>query len=154
MLRRRVKRTRGGRFQLNLAQEERILIQGLLDQLRTILESDDPGLRRVFPPAYTDEPEAEAEYRRLMHGDLVERHLVAFDTVSRTLQAKELDEEQLSAWLAAVHDIRLVLGTRLGVTEETLHEDIDPGDPAPPALALYDHLSGLEWEVVEALAGP
>ena len=40
-----------------------------------------------------------------------------------------LDRDQADAWLRALNDIRLVLGTRLEVTEDTYEEDVDPEDP-------------------------
>jgi len=111
----------------------------------------DPGLRRLFPPAYTDEPEAEAEYRDLMHEDLVERRRAALKTVTDTLEAAEVDADQLSGWLSAINDLRLVIGTKLDVQEGD-GVDIDPDDPDAATRAIYLYLSMLEEEVVEALA--
>ena len=66
-----------------------------------------------------------------------------------TLADPELTEEQLSAWLGAVNDLRLVLGTRLDVSEEPL--DIEADDPDAPAYAVYEYLGFLLSEVVDAL---
>lgn len=157
MARRRVKRGRRGRFQLDLPIEERSVLRQLVAELALVLTdetgvaSGDPGLRRLFPPAYTDEPEAEAEYRGLMNDDLVERHRASLATVSETIEATDLDEEQLNGWLAAINDLRLVIGTKLDV-QETDGVDIDPADPEAATRAIYLYLSMLEEEVLEALA--
>ena len=146
MLRRPVRRLRSGRFQVHLSSDERELLRSLPGQLKVLLGTDDPSLRRLFPPAYRDDEEQEAEYKRLTREDLLERHTAALDVMTGTVDATELSEEQLSGWLSAINDLRLVLGTQLDVTEDdiggetALHE-------------LYRYLSYLEEMVVEALAG-
>src|SRR5437660_1164595 len=130
MSRRRVKRGKQGRYQLDLPAEERAVLRQLVSELEImltgeVLASGDPGLRRLFPPAYTDEPEAEAEYHQLMHEDLVERRREALATVTATLEETDLDGEQLAGWLSAINDLRLVLGTKLDV-QEGEGMDFDP----------------------------
>lgn len=156
MARRRIKRARRGRYQIELPAEERAVLRQLVSELGMMLTGEemlgaDPGLRRLFPPAYTDEPEAEAEYRDLMHEDLVERRRAALKTVTDTLEAAEVDADQLSGWLSAINDLRLVIGTKLDVQEGD-GVDIDPDDPDAATRAIYLYLSMLEEEVVEALA--
>ena len=62
-----------------------------------------------------------------------------------------LDAETAGAWMRALNALRLVLGTRLDVTEDD-DRGIDPDDPDAPAWALYYFLSGLVDELVDALA--
>ena len=152
---RRVRRTRTGELQLRLRDDERELLRSLPGQLRQLVAEapTDPALHRLFPPAYREDAEKEAEYRRLMGDELQERHLAALAVMEETVDAERLTAEQATAWLSALNDLRLVLGTRLDVTEEALGTDVDPEDPRAPALALYGYLSWLEEQVVEALAG-
>ncbi|MDP8992685.1 MAG: DUF2017 domain-containing protein [Actinomycetota bacterium] len=154
MRERRIRRSRRGELTLRLPAEERELLRGLPAQLRSLLdeEPDDPSLRRLFPPAYTHAPEHEAEYRRLMGDELREKHLAALAVLEETSDAERLSEEQANSWLSAINDVRLVLGTRLDVSEDMLEQDVDPSDPRAPALALYGYLSWLEEQMVEALA--
>ena len=70
--RRPFRRRRDGRFEINLDPDERELVRSLLDQLRDLLLADDPNLRRLFPVAHADDPEAEATYQELVHGQLIE----------------------------------------------------------------------------------
>ena len=154
MLGKRIKRTRSGELQLRLPTEERQLLRDLPAQLRELLEDEpeDPALRRLFPPAYTQEAEHEAEYRHLMGDDLKESHLSALAVMEETVDAEVLTEDQAAGWLAAINDLRLVLGTRLDVSEEMVGEDYDPSDPRAPMLAVYGYLSWLEEQVVDALS--
>ena len=129
------------------------MLRSLPAQLREILPTDDPAVGRLFPPAYPDDPERSAEYRRLVRDDLLAGHLGALQVMESTLDARRLTEEQLVAWLSALNDLRLVLGTKLDVTEATYEREIPEGDPDAPGLALYLYLGWLEEQVVEALAG-
>jgi hypothetical protein len=152
VLRRPVKRSRSGRYQLHLSKDERELLRSLPEQLNAVLGEDDASLRRLFPPAYTDDPEREAEYQGLMREDLLGRRQAAHDTMARTIDAHDLDGEELSAWLATLNDFRLVLGTQLDVREDDRGDLGDMRD-ATPEYALYRYLTYLEEAVVEALAG-
>ncbi len=153
---RRITRGRNGEIRLRLPAEERELLKGLPAQLRTLVQEDpdDPALRRLFPPAYTEHPENESEYRRLMGDELRERHLSALAVLEETAGTDHLNEEQAHGWLAALNDLRLVLGTRLDVSEDPVEAegDVDPEDPEVAALGLYHYLSWLQEQMVEALS--
>ena len=151
MLGRRVKRTRKGEYQLRLPPEERDLLRALPLQLKELIGTDDPSLRRLFPPAYKDDPALEAEYRHYMADDLVASHERALDVMAATVDADVVNEEELVGWLRALNDLRLVLGTRLDVSEDMDPTDVDPDDPAAPAFAVYAYLSHLQEDVVASL---
>jgi hypothetical protein len=150
--RRRVSRTRHGTYALRLPGPERELLADLVDQLRDVLvvTTDDPSVRRLFPTAYHDDEERDREYQQLARDELLERRLAALATVEATATADELDDEELTAWLTALNDLRLVLGTRLDVSED--QEELDPDHPDAPVMAVYGYLSMLLGEVVDALA--
>jgi hypothetical protein len=146
-----IRKTRSGRYLITLGVDERNLLRILPEQLRTILgQTDDPGLRRLFPPAYSSpqHQEQQDEFRRLMTEDLVARHREALDVLEATADAGELDAEQLDGWMRALNSIRLVLGTRLDVTEED-----DPADHMTDEHALYYFLGYLQECVIAALSG-
>ena len=140
-----------GGFRFRLPVEERDVLRGLPAQLRELLQTSDPSLERLFPPAY-DDTEADDEYGELVRGELLEGKLAALAIVEQTVDAYRLTEEQLEAWLGALESLRLVLGTRLDVSEATYEQELDPSDPSAPALALYGYLSWLQEQAVEALA--
>ncbi len=116
------------------------------------MQTDDPSLRRLFPPAYPEDREADDEFRRLMRDDLLEGKLAALRVVEETAGAEHLSGEQLEGWLGALESLRLYLGTQLDISEGTFGEELDPADPAAPALALYGYLSWLQEEAVAALS--
>lgn len=148
----RIERDRKGGYRLRLPAEERELLRSLPGQLREVLKAEDPSLRRLFPPAYTDDTEADDEFRRLMRDELLEGKLAALLVVEQTAGADHLTGEQLDGWLGALESLRLYLGTQLDVTEQTYEEELDPDDPKAPALALYGYLSWLQEQAVEALS--
>jgi Domain of unknown function (DUF2017) len=150
--RRRIQASGEGSVRLRLPPEERELLRTLPAQLRSLLDEspDDPSLERLFPPAYDDD-ESEAEYRQLMRDELLDGRRRALATLEETLESDRLSPEQAQAWLTALNDLRLVLGTRLDVSEDELLERLDPTDPRAPALGLYAYLSWLQEQLVEAL---
>jgi Domain of unknown function (DUF2017) len=144
---------RGG-VELRLSRDERSLLAGVVAELRAMLEGvpGDPSLRRLFPPAY-DEAEDEEAYRELMGTELLEGRLAALDLVAQTLEHERLSAEEADAWLRALNDLRLVLGTRLDVQEDTFADELRQGDPRAPALAIYAYLSWMQEGLIEALSG-
>jgi hypothetical protein len=151
LFRRPIRRTRSGRYQVSLSDEERMLLRQLAPQLRAALaDPDAPGLRRLFPPAYGAEADADKqeEYARLMQEDLVERHGGALEILEQTAGAEELTLDEVDAWVRALNHLRLVIGTRLDVSE-----DDDPNTTDDPGHQLYYYLGYLQESVVEALSG-
>ncbi|MFN3256064.1 MAG: DUF2017 family protein [Ilumatobacter sp.] len=135
---------------INLGDDERAIIVRLLGELRALLTSDDqssPLLQRLFPPAFLDDPDKEAEYQRLMREELVASRVAQIDTVTDYLRpghAATLDESGINAFLQSINAVRVVLGTLLDVGE-----DDDPSDDEmTPEHQLYAFLSWLlDWTV-------
>jgi hypothetical protein len=142
---------REGKFLLLLPEGERELMLQLLGELRTLLKlgPEDPRLRRLYPAAYSDDEEKEAEFRRLTHEELSSGRLAAIDTVERTIADDELAPDQLTAWMHAVNALRLVLGTMLDVGEDDPFT-VDPEDPNAHEYMLYGYLGLLLEEIVQA----
>jgi hypothetical protein len=149
---RRIRRTRKGDYELRLPSNERAVLRQLAEELRELLPTDDAAVRRLFPPAYGDDPEADEEYARLMHDDLLAERTEALDTFERTLDARRVSEEEMLSWMASVNDVRLVLGTKLDVTEEMYEREIDEHTPNASMLAVYHYLGWLEEQMVAALS--
>ena len=147
-----VRPLREGGYRLALARAEREALLELCRELRELIDADDEAVGRLFPSAYRDDPAASAEYDRLVRGELTAARLDALRTVERTIEANRLDEAELAAWCGALNDVRLVVGERLGVTDEIYERGIDPRDPRAPELALYAWLTWLQGWIVEALA--
>jgi len=150
-----VRRTRRGDFELRLDAKERDVLRALPGQLRQLLEdedpSSDPAMARLYPPAYLDDPIRNLEFERLAGDDLTSQRLQAIERVEATADAERLSEDDVLAWLGVLNDLRLVLGTRLEITEETTESDFPPGDPRASAFALYAYLTWLVDAIVGAL---
>ena len=149
-MKRIIKRGRDGRYQVRLTDDQREMFADLVAQLRDLLVSgEEDGTRRLFPPAYADDAEREAGYRALAHDELLEKRFAALDVVESSAWSTSLTEDELNAWMGAINDIRLVLGTRLDVTEDM--DVISADDPRAPAYAVYLYLTHLLAEIVVAL---
>jgi hypothetical protein len=157
MLGYRVWRRGDGRYELRLPPAERAILAQLPEALLPVLENARDGAgaapeaARLFPPAYPDDAEAERSYREVVHQDLLGHHRGALETVSATVDSKFLDDEQAASWLAALNDVRLVLGTTLGVSEDgvpALKNEIDGA-----RWSLYGYLSLLVEQLVGAMSG-
>ena len=121
----------------------------------------DPALARLFPDGYTDDPDASADFRRYTEPGLRSAKRARLETAVATLGDHPgkvvLDTEQAEAWLGALNDTRLVLGERLGVTEEIedLVASLEGDDPRLALLWVYDRLTYLQESLVQALwTGP
>jgi hypothetical protein len=143
---------KGDEVRLRLDVHEQLLLSDLLDELERLLdEPDDPELRRLFPPAYSERADDE-QYRSLVRDQLVSGRSKAHATVRRTLAGERLDLDQADQWLRALNDMRLVLGTRWDATEELDYATLDLDSPRGRGLAVYGYLSWLQEQLVEALA--
>lgn len=148
---RRIKHVGHDRYKVSLPGPERELLGSLIPQIRELLTTDDPSLTRLFPTAYPDDPERDAGYHALVRDELVERRLGALDTLEKTLDGSELTGDELSAWMRSLNDLRLVLGTRLNVSEDDDPADLDPTDPDTPAWSVYHWLGMIVSFIVDAL---
>ena len=148
----RIERTAEG-VVLHLPPQEQGLIRGLAaDLVATLGDAPaDPSLRRLSPPAYDDEAD-ERGYREIMGAELLNGRMQALELVAATAGNERLTAEEAETWLRALNDLRLVLGTRLDVQENSLLDRIDSDDPDAAGLAVYAYLSWLQEQLVEALS--
>lgn len=153
---RRVRRDRHGRYELRLGPPERNLLRSLAPQMEELLAAeDDPAVARLFPTAYPEDCDVDrqTEYRLLAHDELRQSHRAALETLGRSADAERLEESQLQEWIRALNCVRLVLGTRLDITEEGDERPTDVEDPRMAAFAAYDFLTWLQGEIIDALSG-
>ncbi len=145
-----VQAVRGG-WKITLDVEERNLLIRLMGELGALMTGpeDNELLLRLFPVAYPDDDEKEAEYQRLMREELVASRMSAIESVTDALDPERtelMDEGETIAFLQSINAIRLVLGTMLGISDDETADDADDG--TTPEHQLYDFLSWLlEWTV-------
>ena len=143
----------GGGVTVVLPDVERELLQQLRAELVALLETEpgDPSLERLFPPAYEDK-RADREYRKLMGEELLAGRRRALDVLEATAGQEQLSAEEAESWLTALNDLRLVLGTRLDVQEDTFLNGLDLKDPRAPELAVYSYLTWLQDALISAVS--
>ncbi|WP_205327141.1 DUF2017 domain-containing protein [Glycomyces sp. YM15] len=134
---------------------------------------EDPALARLFPDAYTDlgpdgdAQAASAEFRRYTENDLrarkrddaraVIRSLEALAPEGRRRERLHLEPDECRQWLGALNDLRLVIASRLGITDDEDFEklmDLDDDDPRGPLVLTYGWLTTLQDTLVEAMTRP
>ena len=153
-------RARGGNVVARLEPAEATVVGLLLDQLEQLLAADaedvggDPVLARLLPDGHRGDPEIAADYRELTESALRSGKADDLAVVRATLPAEggevRLDGDQAAAWLRSTNDLRLALGTRLDISEDTEPPD-EITDGADQQLAVYYWLTAMQGSLVDAL---
>jgi len=123
---------------------------------------NDPVLSRLLPDYHKLDPDNPTQedldsagaLRSLHEPELVDAKVGVAQVVMQTLPRDggnvELTYEQADAWLAALNDVRLALGTALDVTED-MPDELPEDDPRSPHLGVYHWLTWVQESLVEAL---
>jgi Domain of unknown function (DUF2017) len=129
------------------------------------MDHGDPVVSRLFPDIYPDRPEESQEFRLYTEGDLMTGKIDQAGAILAALPDEgegevRLDGEAAEAWLRAINDARLAMGTRLGITAETdLSEELDRALMVDPSssrvfqLSVYAYLGYLQESLLNALPG-
>ncbi len=151
---------RGGDVVARLDPAEATVVGLLLDQLEQLLAADaedvgdDPVLARLLPEGHRGDPEIAADYRELTESALRSGKADDLAVVRATLPAAggdvRLDADQAAAWLRSTNDLRLALGTRLDIREDTEPPEEITGDE-DQQLAVYYWLTAVQGSLVDAL---
>ena len=155
-----------GSIVLTFDEPEVGLLREVPRQLRMLYESDagDPARDRLFPRAYLDptEEEAEQQWAALMHPELLRQRLEGLDALLATLDAGEVKGKRLrvtlvpddvTMWLAVLNDARLAFGTRLEISDDDDVYEFRPDDPLAAERAAYVWLTNLQGALVEVMLG-
>jgi hypothetical protein len=153
-------RRRGDELVARLVDAEASIVGLLLDQLEQLLAADPedsggaPVVERLLPPGHASDPEIAADYRDLTEAALRSGKADDLAIVRATLPPEggevRLDDDQARAWLRTTNDLRLALGTRLGVTADTEPPE-DPTEEEGSQLAVYYWLTAVQGSLVDAL---
>lgn len=122
---------------------------------------DDPVLRRLFPDAYADDPEAAADFRRFTERDLRTKKVGEAAAVLAGLEATRYGRHELripvedaEVWLRTLNSLRLAVAVRLGITDSSVAEElaeIPDDDPRAFMSSVYDWLSFAQETLISAL---
>lgn len=133
-------------------------LTGLDDSVDPPERPTDPALARLLPDAYADDPDRAAEFRRYTESELRSGKQQAVRAVLESLPPEGgrvvLTPELADAWLGALNDLRLTIGTRLDVTEDSYAEldRIDPASPRGRELTVFIWLGVLQETLVDTLS--
>jgi Domain of unknown function (DUF2017) len=163
-----------------LQHNEAVLLRGLVTQIREILAarlaespvdelsamtgirtgpSTPPGdrvLARLLPDFNQDDPELAGGLRSLHEPELIDAKDGVAAVVLRTCPPEggkvRLTVAEGEAWLTALNDVRLALGTVLEVTED-MPDQLPESDPRAPHLGVYQWLTYVQDSLVQTLSG-
>ena len=123
------------------------------------LDPSDPVYRRLYPDGYQGNADAAEAFRSLtessLRGERLERAeqclagLAAAGASANRKMDVTLEPDAVARRLRVINDMRLAIGTRIGITEEDEY-DFDPNDPASMSRSLYAYLTGVQDAVVRA----
>ena len=125
---------------------------------------EDPVLARLLPDfqrrddrgldAADTTADANGALRGLHEPDIIDAKVAAGSVVLDTVPPEggklALTPEQADAWLTSINDVRLAMGTNLGIDSQT-PDEVDPDDPRAPHLDIYHWLTWMQDSLVQAL---
>ena len=135
-------------------------LAGLLQEDTDRRLPDDPALARLLPDAYGDDPEGADDFRRFTEADLragkVRDALAVISDLDSSGSGAPVvlaSEDSVDSWLRALNDVRLSLGARLDVDEDSWEEmeALPVGSPRRQALELYHWLGWLQESLLSCL---
>jgi hypothetical protein len=110
----------------------------------------DPVRARLLPDGVLDDPEAAAEFRRFSQTTLAERKRSDAAALRRVLEEPTVvDDGVARQLLGALNDLRLMLGTRLAVSES----GVLAGGEDLHSYRTYQLLTYLQGDLVDVLSG-
>jgi hypothetical protein len=144
---------------VRLDEIEAQLLTSLLDDLAEVVEEDlfeanDPVRERLFPVGYRDDIEASDDFRGLTESSLRAERVQRARACSDDIHGADeivLDADAAERWIQSLNDLRLALGTRLHITDETDPSTIDETHPQAPVWNVYYWLTGLQDSILSRL---
>lgn len=152
-------------IELPLALLEGIHLARIVEDFRELVGEDrdvfDPAVARLVPDVYPDDPAASDAFADSTREDLLDRRLADATTVADALSSfdTEVDalteadafaqrtivipDADLDAWLRTLTAVRLVLASRLGITDDEQEPDEEERDEqrsADQRRGVYDWL--------------
>ena len=123
----------------------------------------DATMRRLLPdfvkddqPGRDDHDNSNSVLRSLHEPEIIDAKIAAaqrlLDTMPEGGGQVELTEDDANAWIAAVNDIRLALGTMLGIGPD-VPDRLPAGHPMASHLEVYQWLTVLQEYLVLGLMG-
>lgn len=171
---------RRGQLVAQLAQPEAALLRGTVGQIREMLDEragsgerdelaeltgmttgpssppEDRVLARLLPDFHREDEDLSGGMRSLHEPELIAAKdgvaAVVLETCPPDGGTVRLSDEQARAWLSALNDVRLALGTTLEITED-MPDELPADDPRAEQLPVYHWMTWVQESLVRALSG-
>ena len=131
-----------GSYKIEIANWQKELFRNLVGEVNGIIsDGKNPLGNLLFPTAYQNDIDANNEFDFLTKSDLEESHLLALRILEEVPEVGEVSEETLLKMMQAINILRLVLGSRLEITDEDIPIEITEDDPDRSLWLIY-HLLG------------
>ncbi|MDT4937877.1 MAG: hypothetical protein QOG80_1548 [Pseudonocardiales bacterium] len=148
-----------GGVRIRLDTIESQVLAALFTDLADVVESDafdadDPVRKRLYPAGYGADTEASDAFSELTEESLrTERALRARACADDLNGAGDvvLDTDAGERWVQSLNDLRLALGTRLEITDETDSADVGDDHPQAQEWGVYHWLTALQDSLVHRL---
>jgi hypothetical protein len=144
---------------MRLDEAEADLLRRLTAEMETLLVTeaggDDAVMDRLFPDAY-ESPEDESAFREIVGDDLRRHKLDALTDVRSALGKRgaatiTLSEGDPGTWLTVLTDMRLAIGTKLGVTEESMSQDLELDRHTNSSMVVLHWLGWMQESILQAI---
>ncbi len=116
---------------------------------------EDRVLARLLPDFSRDDEGLSRGMRSLHEPELLAAKDAAVGVVLETCPVHggrvRLTPEQAAAWLSALNDVRLALGTTLDVSDD-MPDELPPDDPRASHLPVYHWLTWMQESLIQAVA--
>lgn len=116
----------------------------------------DRVLARLLPDFHREDHDLAGGMRSLHEPELIDAKDGVAAIVLRTCPPEggrvKLTMPEAEAWLSALNDVRLALGTVLDVSED-MPDQPSPSDPRAPHLGVYHWLTFVQESLVHAVSG-
>ena len=139
---------RSGTFRLRLEVPE----LAVLRSVPAILKAGGDADGRLAYRAHADDEGAEARYQELVAGSLEGLRRVDRAAFDRVVEGESVPAEDVESFMRVVGEARIVLATRLGITDDGWEEEADP--TSDPEVAMLGWLGYLQDAAIRALSGP
>lgn len=114
---------------------------------------EDEVVFRLLPDAYLNDEEANSDFRRFTEDTLRDNKLKLAQEVLKGIPIDEapveIPNESVETWLKVINDVRLALGTRLELTEDSRDLFLDPEKSG--LYEVYDWLTWLQGALIETI---
>lgn len=114
-------------------------------------DEPDPISQRLFPDAYSDDPEASYDFRRFTldeqrRAKVAECQVVLDDLGLLSVSGRvKVPGDHAEAWMRTLNNLRLVLAVSMGITDEISADEAAMAPDGDPRAVVHDYYAWLGW---------